>query len=82
MPLARKLWKSIVNARFDAGLFEFSPAKTAMLRKSIQKENRTISRLERALGTNNRKEIIKASLALKANFARVFKLFGNFRLGS
>ena len=78
LPEAKKLWHMVSNAKFDASLFEFSNEKTKMLNELVAKEKNSLQNLEKALKSRDKKQVIKAGLAIKPNFAKLFKSFGHF----
>jgi hypothetical protein len=78
LPLAKQLWRAVSNANFDASLYEFDQQKTAILSALTGKEKMALNHLEKVLKTDNKKEIIAAAVAIKPNFAKIFKQFGRF----
>jgi hypothetical protein len=78
LPVAMALWKTTLASDFDAALFEFNNDQVVLLRTLLQKEELSLERLEQALKQDDKQEIIQAGLAIKPNFAKLFKSFGHF----
>lgn len=77
-PKTKKLWHTTSTAAFDPKLYEFDKMQTETLRNLINKEQQALARLEKALKSGNRAEIIGAAVGIKPNFAKLFKAFGRF----
>ena len=78
LPEAKKLWHVTSNAKFDASLYDFSNKKTIMFHELVEKEKIALQNLEKALKGSDKNKIIQAGLAIKPNFAKLFKSFGHF----
>ena len=75
---ARRLWQITSDANLDAVLYGFNKEKTQILHALIEKESLALKHLQKAIKRGNKKEIIQTGLAIKPNFARLFKAFGQF----
>jgi len=78
LPNAKDLWRATSDAKFDASTYEFNNTQEANLHSQIGKETQALNRLEKALKSGNKKEIIGAAVGIKPNFAKIFKSFGKF----
>lgn len=78
LPMAKELWRSTSDAKFDALTYEFNNTQAANLHSLVEKETRSLNRLEKALVNGNKKEIAEAAVSIKPNFAKIFKSFGKF----
>lgn len=78
LPEARLLWHSVRNSKFDASLYEFNKAKAEMLTTLVNKEQVALTKLHEAVKAKDKAQIIQAGLAIKPNFAKLFKAFGHF----
>jgi len=78
LPEAMLLWHATSEVKFDPGLYEFNKQQTRALRELINKEQKALDNLEQAIRAGDREKIIAAGVAIKPNFARVFKSFGRF----
>ena len=78
LPGAIDLWHKASDSRFDANLYGFNKNKVKMLKSTIKKEQTALMHLQQAIKENNKNRIIKTSLAIKPNFAKIFKAFGHF----
>ncbi len=76
---AKEDWNDFANRKFDATVFSFTPEKTQKLKAAIQAESNTLKKLENALAQGNKAKIIKAGLAVKKNFRKVFLLFSDLK---
>jgi hypothetical protein len=79
LPEALKLWDAIKSAKFDKDLFFFNEEKVKEMQNIIEAETKALEDLKSALKDKSAKEnIIKKAIAIKKNFALLFKLFGDF----
>jgi len=79
---AKQLWLNTTNATLDPEIFGFDQNKTDKVRKLIRDEQMALDRLEGAIKTRSKKDIIQAGLAVKPSFAKIFMSFGHFPGGS
>lgn len=78
LPEARRLWQEAVKTPMDAGVFRFKPAQTQAVQAAIQQESEALQKLEKALASHDRAQILPAVAAIKPPFARLYRLFGDF----
>lgn len=78
LPTAKTMWQAVIKANFGPELYGFDKNKEARLHLLVEKERLALRRLEMALGQENKSEIISAAVAIKPEFAKIFKSFGNF----
>lgn len=78
LPHAFELWGATLHARFDAQVYGFDRKQAHTLKALVKKEQAVLVSLDKAVTSGNRKDIIQAALAIKPNFAKMFKLFGRF----
>ncbi|MGW8246791.1 MAG: hypothetical protein ACWGOV_01665 [Acidiferrobacterales bacterium] len=81
LPRAMLLWDATSAAKFDPAVYEFNKKQTEALRGLIKNEQQALANLDDALKANDKKKIIAAGVAIKPNFAKVFKSFGRFPSG-
>jgi hypothetical protein len=74
------LWQDVMSARADAKLFGFSKQQLKNIETLKLEERDNIEQLQQALAAGDKAAIIKAGLALKPVFVRLFKMFGDFSL--
>jgi hypothetical protein len=68
----------IRNADFDRVLFSFSAEKDARRKENVEAETKALDKLTKVLeGEDNKSAIIKATMAIKPNFAKLFIMFGD-----
>jgi hypothetical protein len=77
---AQTLWQPIVSARIDPKRYRLSDNAITALGTGIQQESATLQALQTALAADDRQRIIKAAVAIKPPFAKLFMLFGDFTL--
>jgi len=78
LPQAKQIWMAMKLKPFDAKLYGFNQAQTESLRSLINQEMLALDKLEKTLASNDKQAIINAAVAIKPNFARIFKKFGRF----
>ena len=78
LPLARAQWKAVSEAPFSRGPFLFSRENEEALMEAVAAEAGAIEDLGAALRSRNMKLISRHTMLMKAGFARVFEMFGNF----
>ena len=76
LKMAKSLWQKVIQAEVDKNLFGFSDEKANMVKGLKLKETEALARLETALAAGNHDVIIKAGVAIKPPFAKMFMLFG------
>ncbi len=75
---ASKIWNRIKTSEFDRDLYGFTDEKMAKMKKLLKMESEALSKLKKALDDNNNGLIITTAKAIKPNYAKLYKLFGNF----
>jgi hypothetical protein len=75
---ASKLWQQIVHSEFDKDLFGFDDLMTAKMKKLLMVESEALGKLRKAIEKKDRPMIIKAGKGIKPNYAKLYKLFGDF----
>lgn len=78
LPQAKNLWHVVSNAKIDKVLYGFNEEEIATLHELVKKEKASLQNLEKSLNDGDKKQIIKMGMAIKPNFAKLFKLFGHF----
>lgn len=76
--IAQRDWEKLKNASFDPALFDFSAQKDAQRLGYIRAETEALNKLQSALESGNKGEIIKAAMGIKPNFVNLFLMFGDF----
>jgi hypothetical protein len=77
LPEAEKRWAAVKATRLDPA-FGFNAEQQANLAKLVASESAALETLKQALAGDDRAAIIKAALAVKPPFAKIFMAFGNF----
>ena len=75
---ALKLWKEIGDSKFDKNLFGFNNKKMGKMKKLYEMESAALDKLKKALEKKDRPMIKKAGMGIKPNYAKYYKLFGDF----
>jgi len=78
LPKTMLLWEVTGKAKFDPAVYEFNPQQASSLHELIKKEQQALANLQKALAAGDKKQVIATGMAIKPNFAQVFKLFGRF----
>ena len=78
LPQAKQLWMAMKRKPFEAKLYGFNQERAKLLRSLINQEMLALDKLEKTLASNDKQAIIYAAVAIKPNFARIFKMFGRF----
>jgi hypothetical protein len=73
-------WEAVKQAKFDGDLFNFPPEKDKKRQEYIEAETQALDKLRQVLEGENKEAIIKTTMAIKANFAQLFIMFGDFSL--
>ncbi len=66
------------NAPFDKHLFGFSDQKTKKMRMFIKLERDALETLSSSIQADDRPMILKAAMGIRPNYAKLFKMFGDF----
>lgn len=75
---ASKIWHRIKTSEFDRDLYGFNDEKMAQMKKLLKMESEALNKLGKALEVNNNALIIETGKAIKPNYAKLYKLFGDF----
>jgi hypothetical protein len=75
---ASRIWNKIKTAEFDRRFYGFSDEKMAKMNKYLRMESEALNKLGKALDDNNNALIITTAKAIKPNYAKLYKLFGDF----
>jgi len=78
LPQAKQLWMAATMKPIDAKQYGFNPEQAKLLRSLIHQQMLTLEQLEKTLASKDKQAIINAAVAIKPNFARIFKMFGRF----
>lgn len=70
-------WNGVIKAHFDAAIFSFTGDMNAKRKEYIAKETEAITRLQQALGNEDRAAIIREAATISANFNNLYNLFGS-----
>jgi hypothetical protein len=71
-------WEAVKGAKFDNDLFNFPPEKDKKRQEYIEAETQALDKLRQVLDGENKEAIIKTTMAIKPNFAKLFIMFGDF----
>lgn len=75
---AQALWKKIGEYPFDKDLYGFSDDMVAKMKGFHKAEIAALSKVNKAIESGDKKAIIKASKGVKSNYAKLYKMFGDF----
>jgi tetratricopeptide (TPR) repeat protein len=75
---ASRIWNRIKKLEFDRDFYGFNDEKMAKMNKYLKMESEALNKLEKALDDNNNALIIETAKAIKPNYAKLYKLFGDF----
>jgi hypothetical protein len=75
---ATSLWKKIGTYPFDKELYGFSDAMAARMKGYHKAETAALTEVDKAIASGDKKAIIKASKGVKSNYAKLYKMFGDF----
>lgn len=78
LPEARKLWQEALKIPLADGVFGFDASRSQAVHTAIQQESEALKKLEKALATRDRAQLIPAAVGIKPPFARLYKQFGDF----
>ncbi len=73
---ARAVWRGIEQHQPDPQIYALTPARFAQLTQAMADEAQALSQLSQALRGTDNAAVLKAAVALKPAFARVFTAFG------
>ncbi len=73
-------WEAVKQAKFDSDLFNFPPEKDKKRQEYIEAETQALDKLRTVLEGENKEAIIKTTMAIKPNFAKLFIMFGDFAM--
>jgi CpeT protein len=77
-PDAAAIWKTVAKKRFDDKFFGFDEDKLSLMSGYMALESFALDKLGQALENDDFQQILQAAIGLKPNFAKLYKLFGNF----
>ena len=77
-PDAVAKWETVSAKRFDDKFFGFDQTKLGLMQKYIALESFALDQLGYALEGNDNQNTLQAAIGLKPNFAKLYKLFGDF----
>ena len=80
LPTAIQDFQIVEKAKLDPVVFNFNSEKLKQAQQLITTEKQKLLDLQQALTTKKTDLIIKTSVAIKPNFAKLFMLFGDFNL--
>lgn len=75
---AQALWKKMGEMPFDKDLYGFSDAMVAQMKGLHKAETAALAKVNKAIESGDKKAIIKAAKGVKENYAKSYKMFGNF----
>ena len=75
---AKKIWAEIGKVDLNVEVFGFDADKLAQLKEFHRKETKALKMLEKAIEDKDKPSIIKAAKGVKPNYAKLYKLFGDF----
>ncbi|MDB4443969.1 hypothetical protein N9174_01340 [bacterium] len=75
---AEKVWTTVKSADFDPSVYGFNDQKMAKMKKLLKLESDALNNLKQALESGDKAAVIKAAKGIKPNYAKLYKLFGNF----
>lgn len=78
LPQAEKYWRGVEAAKPDATIYQLSPAQAGEVAKLVRLESAALAGLSEALAAGDKSRIVKAAVAIKPNFAKLFMTFANF----
>ncbi|MBF0280809.1 MAG: hypothetical protein HQM13_23660 [SAR324 cluster bacterium] len=78
LPQTISLWEKIQKDSFDQELFRFNDSKITQMKKLMKSEGMALEQLQNALEGSDHALLIKRSVAIKPNFAKLFMMFGDF----
>jgi hypothetical protein len=78
LPEAEELWKGVEARKLDAATYQLSAAQSDDVVKLVKLESAALATLKEALAVGDKAQIVKAAVAIKPNFAKLFMTFANF----
>ena len=71
-------WSDVEKVKLNLGLFRFSEEKAARFADRVKKERQILTQLSDFIASGNKKALVQAAGPMKANFAQIYLLFGDF----
>ena len=75
---AAGLWQKINTLPFDSSLYGFNDQKTGQMKAFMAAETEALNRLKKAIQSKDNTKIVKACMGIKPNYAKLYKMFGDF----
>lgn len=75
---ARARWEELVQAEYDAPLFDLSAEKSAMLWTEMERESAALKELSAALQRGDQAAVLQTAPEIRTHFATAYRLFGDF----
>lgn len=75
---AEKRWEKVMHGEMDAEIFGLSQTDLKNLKQIGHAEKKAMKKLAQAMDANDQKAIVQASLAIKPNYGKYLKTFGDF----
>jgi hypothetical protein len=79
LPQAEQAWQRVAAARLDADDYMLAPAQADDARKLMALEAASLSALKDALASDDKARIVRAAVAVKPHFAKLFMTFGDLK---
>lgn len=76
--MASAMWTKIENSPFDKDLFGFNDQKIKKMGMFIKMEREALEALSAVIKADNRPMILKSAKGVQPNYAKLFKMFGDF----
>lgn len=78
LPQVEKYWRAVETAKPDAAIYQLSSAQADEVAKLVKLESAALASLKEALAGGDKAQVVKAAVAIKPNFAKLFMTFANF----
>jgi len=75
---AQKEWATVSASRVDAKTFGFDLKKPGAIKKLVEKEQKSLAKLDPAIDSKDLDQIAGAIKEIKANFMLIYRVFGDF----
>jgi hypothetical protein len=75
---AIKLWDDIGGIAFDQDLYGFDDQQVMTMKNLHKAEAQSLARVDEAIKAKDKPAIIKAAQGVKPNYAKLYKMFGDF----
>jgi len=75
---ARKEWATVSASRIDTKTFGFDLKKPGAIKKLVEKEQKSLAKLDLAIDSKDLDQIASAVQEIKANFMLIYRVFGDF----